>query len=203
MKSNDRVNKRVQLEGSTPATLGVAFVFMAFVGYFIVEHYFTAKEYYAEEPPYLAIFLVSLAGAWLVFTLLKRLEPGGANHAAFALLFSLGVGLATYSFIPRLNILTDNSGLREYVYTLNPEYVWQPASPALPDLHLYLKSSDWWRQFKPGDTYRFELRQGGLAIWQVNMSNIYDEQKRFYDCGGLLSCMMASSKKSQDKNSRE
>lgn len=103
--------------------LRVAVAFAALVGYFIVEHYFTANEYYAEKPPYPAIVLASLTGVGLVFVLLQRLEPGGASHAAFALLFGLGVGLAAYSFIPRLNVLTDNHGLHEYVYTLNAEYV--------------------------------------------------------------------------------
>lgn len=104
-------------------TLRVAVAFAALVGYFIVEHYFTANEYYAEKPPYPAIVLASLTGVGLVFVLLQRLEPGGASHAAFALLFGLGVGLAAYSFIPRLNVLTDNHGLHEYAYTLNAEYV--------------------------------------------------------------------------------
>ena len=49
--------------------------------------------------------------------------------------------------------------------------------------------SEWWRQYKPGDTYTFELRRGGLGIWQVNMTKIYDAQKRYYRCGGVLSCM--------------
>ena len=189
MNSDDRANQRAQLEGATPATLGVAFAFMAFVAYFIMEHYFTAKEYYAETPPYLAILLFSLLGAGVIFALLKRLEPGGHNHAAFALLSALGIGLAAYSFIPRLNILTDKNGLHEYVYTLSPEYLWQPTDSTLPTLRLYQESSDWWRQYKPGDTYKFVLRHGGLTIWQVNMSKIYDDQKRYYDCGGVISCM--------------
>lgn len=189
MKTESHTNQRVGLEGTTPATLGVAFAFMVFVGYFIIEHYFMAKEYYAETPPYLAILLSGLVGAGLVFALLKRLEPGGANHATFALLSALGIGLGAYSFIPRLNILIDKNGLHEYVYTLNSEYLWQPPESSLPKLRLYLKSSDWWRQYKPGDTYTFELRQGGLSIWQVNMSKIYDDQKRYYDCDGVISCM--------------
>jgi hypothetical protein len=189
MKNDYRVNRRLQLEGATPATLGVAITFMACVIYFIVEHYFAANEYYAEAPPYLAMFLAGLVGLGLVFVLLRRLESNGANHMTFAVLFGLGIGLAAYSFIPRLNILTDKDGLREYIYTLNSEYVWQSATPDLPELHLYLKSSDWWSQYKPGDTYTFALRQGGLGIWQVDMSGIYDDQKRYYACGGILSCM--------------
>lgn len=56
-------------------------------------------------------------------------------------------------------------------------------------LRLYRKSSDWWRQYEPGDTHTFELRRGGLAIWQVNMSRIYDDQQRYYDCDGVLGCI--------------
>lgn len=189
MKLKNRTNQQQKIEGATPATLSVAAAFMAFVGYFVVEHYFTANEYYAVTPPYLAILLSGVVGAGLVFAWLRSREPDGANHAVFAALFALGFGMAIYSFLPRLNILTDQDGLHEYNYTLDADYLWQPHDSSLPKLRLYLKSSDWWQQYKPGDSYTFELRKGGLGIWQVNMSRIYDDQKRYYVCGDVISCM--------------
>lgn len=177
------------IEDQTPATLAVAVIFIALVIYFIIEHYFTASEYYAGNPPYTGIFLSGVAGALLVMLFLKRVEPERKNTPLFALLTGLGVGLASYSFIPRANMLTDTDGLREYSYTLATDHVWRSDNPVLPELRLYSKDSRWWRQYGPGDTYTFELRKGGLGIWQVNMSKVYEAQKMFYECDGVLSCM--------------
>jgi len=99
------------------------------------------------------------------------------------------MGLALYSFIPRINILTDKNGVNGYHYILGSDYIWRTKEPKAPELDLYLKSSRWWQQFEPGDAYTFYLRKGGLGIWQVNMSKIYDDQKEFYDCNGVLTCM--------------
>ncbi len=173
----------------TPAIGVVAATFFVCIGYFVVEHYFTAKEYFAEAPPYFAIALCAIAGAAIVFFVLRWLEPGGANHTALAALSALAFGLAVYAFIPRLNFMTDQGDLVEYVYQLDQENVWQPQDSSAPPLRLYLKSSAWWQQYQPGDTYTFELRRGGLGIWQVNMARIYEEQKRYYNCGGVVSCI--------------
>lgn len=189
MNFQARSNQNAGLSDATPATLAIAALFLAFVIYFILEHYFMAEEYYAKKAPYHIILLISGAGLTIAFTLLKKLEPETPNRMTFSLLFGFGIGLATYSFISRLNILTDTDGLRDYSYTLTTDYVWKPHDTSLPDLHLYLKGSDWWQQYKPGDSYTFQLRKGGLAIWQVNMANIYEEQKRYYDCGGAFDCM--------------
>ena len=189
MKYNDRSAQNIEIEDQTPATVGVALFFMALVGYFIIEHYFTASEYYAEEPPYMAMILSSLVGVILVFVFLKKVEPERNNSALFALLTGLGVGLATYSFIPRLNIITDTGGLSTYPYILTTDHIWKSDTASLPELHLYFEHSKWWRQYEPGDSYTFELRKGGLNIWLVSMSKIYEEQKQYYDCDGVLSCM--------------
>jgi hypothetical protein len=67
--------------------------------------------------------------------------------------------------------------------------VWRSEQAGLPELRVYLRGSRWWQQYQPGDTYTFELRQGGLKIWQINMSKIYASQKKFYQCSGVASCM--------------
>lgn len=180
---------RPGLQGTTPITLGVAGLFLFCVFYFIAETFFLAEEYYAARPPYVVIAVCAVLAAAGVFGILRWREPGGQSHAAYSVLAAIGFGLALYSFLPRLNIWTGDDGPREYVYTLDDSYVWQPQVSSLPPLRLYLHASRWWKQYSPGANYTFHLRRGGLGFWQVNMARIYADQKRYYDCDGVLSCM--------------
>jgi len=184
-KSNESGN----LEGQTPATVAVAIIFFMFVLYFIIEQFFTAIEYYAEDAPYLILIIGWFFVTAIVFIILRKVEPERKDTLSYALLAGFGMGLALYSFIPRINILTDEGGIKSYSYLLDTDYMWKANEPTLPELDLYLKSSRWWKQYKPGDTYIFNLRKGGLGIWQVNMEQIYNSQKKFYDCDGVLTCM--------------
>ncbi len=185
----DNSNESKELQGQTPTTIVVAIVFFFFVLYFIIETYFTATEYYAETAPFLVFIIGGLLVAGIVFVVLRKIEPERKDTFAYALLAGLGMGLALYSFIPRINILTDENGVNSYSYILGTDYIWRAKEPKSPELDLYLKSSRWWKQYEPGDTYTFNLRKGGLGIWQVNMAKIYDDQKEFYDCNGVLTCM--------------
>ncbi len=117
----------------------------------------------------------------MVFVLLRLIEPERKDTVLYALLFGLGAGLAANPFLVRLNAWTDLGGLKSHEYRLNEELVWNATNGGAPDLDLYLSSSDWWQQHKPGDTYTFELRKGGLGFWQVNMIPVYNDQKAFYE----------------------
>jgi hypothetical protein len=163
----------------TPLTAMIAAAFIALVCSFIIEIYFTASEFYAGDAPCQLIGLSALLGFLIVLRTLRHFEPRRQNSALYALLFGLGAGLATYPFLVRVNAWTDSDGLREYDYRLGTDYVWRSVLPGTPDLEMYLSGSAWWRQFVPGDGYTFELRKGGLGFWQVNMTSIYEAQKKY------------------------
>jgi len=163
----------------TPLTAIIAVIFVALVFLFIIEIYFTANEFYADFVPYQLIGLSALLGFLIVHLTLRHLEPERKNSALYALLFALGVGLAAYPLLARINAWTDTAGLQSYEYRLGTDYVWRPREPGAPDLDMYLSGSRWWRQFHPGDSYTFELRKGGLGFWQVNMSPVYEAQKHY------------------------
>jgi len=163
----------------TPLTAFVAVIFVALVFTFIIEIYFTANEFYADFVPYQLIGLSALFGFLIVHLALRHFEPERKNSALYALLFSLGIGLAAYPLLARVNAWTDTSGLQSYEYQLDTDYVWHSREPGAPDLDMYLSGSLWWSQFHPGDSYTFELRKGGLGFWQVNMSPVYEAQKHY------------------------
>ena len=163
----------------TPLTAIVAVIFVALVFTFIIEIYFTANEFYADYVPYQLIGLSALFGFLIVHLALRHFEPERKNSALYALLFALGIGLAAYPLLARVNAWTDTAGLQGYEYRLDTDYVWRSTEPGTPDLDMYLSGSRWWRQFHPGDSYTFELRRGGLGFWQVNMSPVYKAQRRY------------------------
>jgi len=163
----------------TPLTAIIAGAFIALVSSFIIEIYFAANEFYAGGTPYQLIGMFTLLGFLLVLLALRHFEPERKNSALYALLFGLGTGLAAYPLLVRVNAWTDNGGLHEYDYRLGADYVWRSVMPGAPDLEMYLSGSAWWRQFVPGDGYTFELRKGGLGFWQINMTTVYEAQKKF------------------------
>jgi hypothetical protein len=163
----------------TPLTAIVAVIFVALVFTFIIEIYFSANEFYADYVPYQLIGLSALFGFLIVHLALRHFEPERKNSALYALLFALGIGLAAYPLLARVNAWTDTAGLQGYEYRLDTDYVWRATEPGTPDLDMYLSGSRWWRQFHPGDSYTFELRRGGLGFWQVNMSPVYKAQRRY------------------------
>jgi hypothetical protein len=163
----------------TPLTAIVAVIFVALVFTFIIEIYFTANEFYADFVPYQLIGLSALFGFLIVHLVLRHFEPERKNSALYALLFSLGIGLAAYPLLARVNTWTDTTGLQDYEYRLGTDYIWHSREPGAPDLDMYLSGSRWWSQFHPGDSYTFELRKGGLGFWQVNMSPVYEAQKHY------------------------
>lgn len=165
----------------TPGTVVLAFGFTSLVFYFLVDTYFGAKEYYVGGAPMAALIGAGLVGLALAYLLLRQLEPKRRDKVAYALLFGFGVGLASHPFLARVNAWTDDHGLQAYAYRLGDDYVWHADLGTSPDVHLYLSSSDWWRRFKPGDAYSFKLRKGGLGLWQVDMTPIYDAQREFYE----------------------
>ncbi|WP_221902060.1 hypothetical protein [Bathymodiolus platifrons methanotrophic gill symbiont] len=57
MASFNKSNESGNLEGQTPTTVAVAIIFFMFVLYFIIEQFFTAIEYYAEDAPYLILII--------------------------------------------------------------------------------------------------------------------------------------------------
>lgn len=179
------------LEGieATPATsvIFVAFIFLVF--YFITEIYFLASEYYAATPPYGLMSLIAVLGVGAAYLILKRLEPERRDGWMYALFLGFGIGLASYALLPRINIALDSGGIKSHTYVLSDSYLWEPGEEDFPKLDLYLKKSKWWGKFKPGDTYEFNLRRGGLDIWLVDMSPIYEAQQKYYKCGGALECM--------------
>lgn len=187
-KTQVALPENVAIIDSTPATKFIAILFVSAVCYFIVDQFYWAKEFYAENPPYWQMVFSAAFSALLVYLALSRVEPNRKNTWQYALLFGFGLGLASYSFMLRLNQWSDEKGLNSYTYFLTSPNSWRAENTQLPGLVFSAEDSDWWKHFSIGDSYEFELRKGGLGFWQVNMSKIYIDQARYYNCKKRPSC---------------
>jgi len=184
-------NKK-NIQDITPATSKVALGFFLCVSYFIGEIYFWSSEYYVETPPYIPVFLIALLLSSFTYAFLKKHEPERTDKKTYVSLACFGFALFAYAVIPRLNILTDSNGLNNYTYVLDENLIWQ-STEGSPPVDIYLSESKYWQEFQAGDQLTLQLRKGGLDIWLINMEQIYEDQKKYYDCNGFQSCMLVDS----------
>jgi len=156
----------------------VAVLFVALVLYFIIDMYFGFGEYYAGVAPWHFFVSFAVCGLGLAATMLHVAGHLSSQGKLMAMLFGIGMGLASYPFLLRVNAWTDPIGLQAYRYILAERDTWV-AEEGVPDL-VFDISSEYWEQFEPGDSRSFELRRGGLDFYQVNMRPVYAEQREFY-----------------------
>ncbi|ANJ67690.1 hypothetical protein A9404_10155 [Halothiobacillus diazotrophicus] len=181
---------RSGLIGATPLTGLIAATMVFGVGYFILEIYFTLSDFYVNGPPWGLLAGVAVAAGALMLPVLKRAEPERRDSPVYAFLFALAIGFIAYPFSIRLNQWTAPNPPVSVPYQLGGDYLWHPKNDTtLPALSIYLRTSRWWRQFGPGDTYHFTVQRGGLGDWLIDMHPVYEAQQNFYHCHGALECM--------------
>ena len=165
------------IDGSASAQF-LAAGFIVLVGYFIFDSYFGTSEYYAGPIPWHFHVAAALCGFGLAAFILHYSKQLSGQGQIMAALFGLGIGLASHPFLLRANAWSDQVGLQSYSYTLMGDDTWV-ADTDVPAL-VFDIGSGYWGQFESGHVKTFELRQGGLGFYQVNMRPIYAEQRAFY-----------------------
>jgi len=158
--------------------LAAAVLVLLLVGYWVAD-FVNYDETYAVEPP---LVLFMLAGAIASLAGLVWLGTAGVPRAptlVLSLLLAVATGLALYPGALRLNQATDSEGLRAYEYRLTAYVVFSPADTKLPVLS-FSGDAEYWGQFKLGTAYSFELRKGGLGIYQVNMRPVRDRISDYF-----------------------
>ncbi len=165
-----------------PAALTCVAVFFVLLGYFLIDNFFVLQEDYLTWPKqYLFIGggLLTLIGAFL---LMERGNVPAIEKTAIALLLCTVTVCAMYPGLRRLNQLTDSDGLQSYTYTFSETRLLIPQDSTLPRLPIAMgnKERDYWAQFKPGETYEVQIRNGNLGFYQIDMSPIYSRMRNFY-----------------------
>ncbi len=162
-----------------PSSLVVTAAFLFLIVYAVLDGGFLLHETYAQDPPYAAFAVAGAVAAMVsVFWMLRSQVPI-AEGLVIALMTGCGLGVAAYPGALRLNALTDTEGLKTYQYTLTVGREFQPPVAGLPVLH-FDSYYEYWAQFKAGSEYAFQLRQGGLGFYQLNLEPIEHAMREFY-----------------------
>lgn len=168
---------------TSPVALSMVVIFIGSLFYFIIECYFTLSEYYEAAPPYTWFILAGVFTVPLVFYILKNSKLKPKEIAIMSVLVGFGISMVSYPIILRINQWTDNDGLQTYTYILKEDGRWTHSSVIMqiPNLIFDLKYSDYWNQFEINASKEFELRNGGLGFYQINMEPIYADQRMYYE----------------------
>ena len=164
-----------------PTVRVVAALFITLVAYFVIDQYFGVEEMYAATPPYHWMVSIGIAAGAIAYLILPNEPHYAARSTLVAVLLGAGVAFAMHPMLLRANAWTDESGIQTHDYVLGEGSRWMAASNGdLPELFFGTKSA-YWRQYRPGDHKTFEIRIGGLGLYQVNMAPIYEEQRAFFE----------------------
>lgn len=159
--------------------LGITIAFFALCGYALLDGLFIGSETYAGEPPKEVLAVIGTGVMVLAALWMRRSRVPLAESIVIAVLAGGAAGAAAYPAMLRLNALTDTEGLKSYEYELAAGAELRPRTEGLPVLR-FPKYSDYWAQQQKGSVHRFELRQGGLGFYQLNLVPIQQELKSFY-----------------------
>ncbi len=162
-----------------PSTLLALVLFFGFVSYALIDGAFLLQETYAERPFYefyaiTGILLTIIVGVWLLRAQVPRVES-----LTLAVLVGAGLAVALYPGLLRINAISDPSGLQEYAYVLESNQTFKAVDMGLPALH-FERDREYWAQFELGSIHHFELRNGGLGFYQLNVAPVYAALKEFY-----------------------
>ena len=186
----DNNKKLLDLSGESTASSLAAALFFLLLLYYGLDYYFLLNEYFAETAPYWLFAGVGLLAGLFAYVVLKRSDRGRTNAHLYALVIAAAAALAAYPGTIRFLALTSSSESAAYQYHLSDDLVWQGHDENVPDLYMDVESSRYWEQFVPGDHYEFQLREGGLGVWLINMEPIYADQRSFYDCEDEWDCAL-------------
>ena len=167
---------------SHPRTKVAVAVFLALLVYAAVDTFFL-DETYVENFQWTTwtvagLITVYLAQRWISDPKIPKMVSIG-----LAVMMGLGVAVALYPGLLRLNQLTDNEGLQPHEYILREYAELDPVEDGLPTVR-FNYYSDYWCQFPLGSSHRLYLRRGGLGFYQLDQAPLADAMRSYYEKQG-------------------
>ncbi len=164
-----------------PVALGFVVLFFVSIVYALVDGLMLNSETYAGQPFLSAYMAAGLTLGVLAALLLRGAKVPITETVVVAVLAGAAFGAALYPGLLRINQLTDKEGLRAYEYTMIAPAHFSPKIEGPPELKFPARHREFWSQYEPGSTERFELRKGGLHFYQINMKPIYKRIRDYYE----------------------
>lgn len=160
----------------------IAMVLIALLGLYALIDYMLNLEAFVVEPDLFEIILLSLLVSVISYLVLKKGRIPVIESLGLAVILGVIFALAAPPALLRLNQLTDDEGLITYQYLLNNELKLVPLENQAGDLPVlyFPDNKEYWSHFADNSHHDISLRKGGLGFYQVNMSPIYRDMRKYY-----------------------
>ncbi|MFQ5756665.1 MAG: hypothetical protein ACE5H7_11325 [Acidiferrobacterales bacterium] len=172
--------KPFALEKNPVALAFVALFFVSIIYAFVDTLIFNAESY-ASQPFYPVYVTAGLTLSLIALLLLRGAKVPITESVVVAVLTGAAFGAALYPGLLRVNQFTDTEGLQTYKYKMIEPAHFIPEQDGLPELKFPDRHREFWSQYDPDTTQEFELRNGGLGFYQINMKPIYNRIQDYYE----------------------
>lgn len=170
------------LEKNAASMLAVI-VFFVTLGYAVIDGLFINQSMLIGGHLIAALApLISLPFAAIGYLLLTAQRVPARESLALAMLCAFAISAAVVPVVKRIDQWLAPGGFVHYRYALEAGGRLHPADAAadLPNLD-FSSHYRYWATFKPGALQDFELRRGGLGLWQLDKSPFNEKLRAFYE----------------------
>lgn len=164
---------------SHPRTNVATAVFLGLLAYAFVDTLYIDEIYIGDYPEVIWVG-AGLVAAFLTLPLVADPKIPRIVSAGMAAMIGLGVAVALYPGLLRLNQLTDSDGLVAHEYVLH-EYVRLVSVESGPPEVTFDRYLEYFSQFPLGSPYRLYLRRGGLGFYQLDERPLLEAARASYE----------------------
>ncbi len=153
-----------------PAGILVAVSIVGAFAYSVAET-MLLSETYAAGFPWLKVGAIALLGASAGLLVVRKVPLPGREKVALPILLGVAAGFAAYPGLLRINMLTDDDGLRSEAFRQAEDLRLVPLKENLPVIRAP-RYDHYWRTFETGRIHEIEIRKGGLGFYQYDRAPI-------------------------------
>jgi len=167
-----------------PVSWVLVTAFFAAIAYALLDELFLSNAMLIGNPLVPVMAVVGVLVAVAANVLARSQGVPVLESALLAALCGGAIGAACHPLAKRIDQWTAPTGFMAHDYVLEPGGRLHPAEAGadLPRLD-FSQHADYWVRFQPGSTHAFELRRGGLGLWQLNKVPFNDRLRAFYEHG--------------------
>lgn len=142
----------------------------------------TTRLAYLDEPPYLLFAMTGIIVGLISGLLLKRAQVPGHVRLGLGAFLAVAAGFASYPGALRVNDLLVDEAPQLIPYEVQLGYMLHAVEGDWSDI--IIKNSALWPVLPVGERYTMSIRKGGLNIYYVELSPIYNQAWEHYNSGG-------------------
>ncbi len=161
------------------ASLGAMVVFFALLAFAVIDGMLLNPYKLVKAGGSVWFFPALLVFAAPAYFALVRHRVPSRESLALSMLLVVSLTVAFVPALKRIDQALSTDGLQSYEYTLAENARLEAVSSDVPALH-FSGTREYWAQFEPGSSHRFELLHGPLGMWQLDRRELDRKTRAFY-----------------------